>query len=138
MSYPCPVHSLAIELSLLQTLTFWFAWPHCASGTWSCVQSQLDLMAGTLLFSPESSVSPALCLVCKKGPGKDLPVGIHAATGTKNKGICDLTVDFSQNKMLGSILLWLLNLVGSSGGLASFSGSFSASPSLCTLPPSLL
>ena len=50
-------------------------------------------MAGTLLFSPESSVSPALCLVCKKGPGKDLPVGIHAATGTRNKGICDWTVE---------------------------------------------
>ena len=23
---------------LLQTLTFWFVWPHCASGTWTCVQ----------------------------------------------------------------------------------------------------
>ena len=35
--------------------------------------------------------------------------------------------------MLGSTLLWLLNLVGSSGGLVSFSGSVSASPTLCTL-----
>ena len=32
-----PCMALAINISLLQTLMFWFIWPHCVSGTWTWV-----------------------------------------------------------------------------------------------------
>ena len=34
------LHGLAVNLSLLQTPTFWFVWPECASGTPTWVQQQ--------------------------------------------------------------------------------------------------
>ena len=37
LNISCPI-LLAINLSLFQTKTFQFVWPHCASGTWTWVQ----------------------------------------------------------------------------------------------------
>ena len=36
---PISLHSPAINLSLLQTLTFWCVWPHCALGTQICTNN---------------------------------------------------------------------------------------------------
>ena len=36
-SHLVSLHGPAINLSLLHTLTFQFVWPHCTSGTWTCV-----------------------------------------------------------------------------------------------------
>ena len=38
MSHPFSLLGPAINLSLLQTLMFWFVWPHCVSGIQICIQ----------------------------------------------------------------------------------------------------
>ena len=42
------LHGLGIYLSLLQTPSFQFVWPHCASGPWACVNT-LTLILNFLL-----------------------------------------------------------------------------------------
>ena len=46
---PVSSYGPAINLSLLQTLTFQFVWPHCALGTWTCANTiKMYLQTSTL------------------------------------------------------------------------------------------
>ena len=52
-----PCLALAVNLSLPQTLMFWFIWPHCASGTWTwvlqqCIFSNRNIAIFTTLLGP--------------------------------------------------------------------------------------
>ena len=38
---PVSLHGPEINLSLLQTPTFQFVWPHCASGTWTYANNNM-------------------------------------------------------------------------------------------------
>lgn len=51
VSHLLSLHGLTISLSLLQTPTFQFVWPHCVWGMWTCVN-----MATPLLGCPLSQL----------------------------------------------------------------------------------
>ena len=62
---PNSLHGPAMNLSLLQTLMFWFVWPHSALGTWTCCWEYE--LGNSISFSEPSDLEiglkPKECLI---------------------------------------------------------------------------
>ena len=106
ISYLLSLLGPAIKLSLLQT-PFWFAWPHCPSGTWTTPPAELKKMPKKLQASQSSSgIRVARWVWSRNGKSPTLSLALLAARRSNQSILEEINPEWCRNWSSSILATW--------------------------------